>query len=242
MTKIHFLLFIFSLSLLFSLVNAYTDTSFSVTFKLSPDKVQVIEKTVFSLDSLEDSEAFSRSLRLGRSTIVDWKRYSRNIDYHIYGPLVFVNTTRIIAKRDSALTHNPAVVEVQYEINPNILLVKKKSSRVTEYILNTSLLNLNKLRSGEIVLGNIDELSFEIPDGAGFSIIQPDANEVLHNKVIFRGPLTSKFAFSFIIEQTLSQEVNAFFVDTYSNAANLIPLLLVVALLLFVWFKLVSDA
>ncbi len=238
----HFWLLLFSISLLFPLVSGYTDTSFTVTFQLSPDKVHVIEKTTFLLDGPEEKAAFSNSLRLGRSTVSDWKPYSRNIDYHVYAPLVFVNTTRIVAKQDFSIQYKPAVVVVEYDANPSILVKTVKSSRVTEYSVNASLLNLNTLAGGEIVLGNIEGLRFEVPEGDEFSKVQPDPTEKLRNYISFHGPLTSKFNVAFIQEKTLSEEVSGFFFDTFSNAANLIPLLLLLAFLLFLWFKLVSDA
>ncbi len=239
MTKFPFLVALFSILLLLP-VNGYTDTSFSITYKLIPGKVAVSEKIVFSLDNEVEERLFFQSLRLGRSTISDWRRYSQNIDYHVHGSLVFVNSTRIVAKRDSSISGNPAVVVVEYEMGPDILIKKVKSSRVTEYTLNESMLNLDRLRTGEIVLESVDELVFEIPEGARFSNIQPEPNSFTASSVSFKGPLSGKFAVSFVEEKTLSQEVNEFFVDTYSNAANLIPLLLLLALLVFLWFKLVS--
>ncbi|MBI4406678.1 hypothetical protein HY571_02075 [Candidatus Micrarchaeota archaeon] len=239
MTKFTFLVVVFSI-LLFLPVNAYTDTSFSITYKLNPGKVGVSEKIVFSLDDDAEERIFSQSLRLGRSTISDWRRYSQNVDYHVHGSLVFVNSTRIVAKRDASLPGNPAVVVVEYEVNPDILIKEVKSSRVTEYALNESLLSLDRLRTGEIVLETIDELVFEISEGSRFSNVRPDPDVSMPNSVSFKGPLSGKFAVSFIEEKTLSREVNEFFVETYSNAANLIPLLLLLALLVFLWFKLVS--
>ncbi len=242
MQKRHFWLFIFSIYLLFSLVSGYTDTSFAITFQLSPDKVHVIEKTTFLLDSPEEKAAFSNSLRLGRSTVSDWKSYSRYIDYHVSAPLVYVNSTRILAKQDFLLQYKPAVVVLEYDVDPVILIKAVKTSRVTEYAVNASFLNLNSLRAREIVLGNIEAVTFEIPEGDQFSKVEPSSSESNRNYVSFHGPLTGKFAVAFIQEKTLSQEVSDFFADTFSNAANLIPLLLGFAFLLFVWFKLVSGS
>ncbi len=239
MYKQRFLPFVFSILLLLGLASGYTDTSFSVTFQLSPEKVHVVEKTVFLLDNDAERNAFSTSLRLGKSTVSDWKKYSRNIDYHVLGPFVLVNSTRIVAKRDFSLSHNPAVVVVEYDAKPAFLTKKIKSSRVTEFELNSSLLSLNRLESKEIVLGNIDELVFEIPYGTQFGKLHPTPSEKTYNMISFKGPLTSKFEISFIAEKTLSEEVGTFFLETYSNAANLIPLLLAFALLLFIAFKLV---
>lgn len=240
MAKQAFFAFIFSICLLFPLVSGYTDTSFVLTFKLAPDKVKIVEKTVFSLDNDVEKAAFSNSLRLGRSTVSDWNKYSQNIGYHVFGPLVYVNTTRIVAKRDFSLQYNPGVVVVEYEVSPSILIKKVTGSRVTEYTLNTSMLALTRLQSKEIVLGNIDEMVFEIPEGDRFEVVEPDAPEKQLSRVSFKGPLTSKFVISFVREKTLSEEVSSFFFETYSNAADLIPILLVLALLLFVWFKLIS--
>ena len=245
MAKQNFLALIFSICLLFSLfplVSGYTDTSFVLTLRLSPDKVTVVEKTMFSLDSNEERAAFSSSLRLGRSTISDWSKYSKNIHYHVTGSLVYVNSTRIVAKRDFSLAYSPGVVVVEYEVSPTILTKTVKSSRATEYSINTSLLDLDRLQSKEIVLGNIDEIVFEMPEGDSFSVVEPETSEEGHNWISFKGPLTSKFYVSFIQEKTLSEEVNLFFVETYSNAANLVPLFLILALVLFVWFKLVSKS
>lgn len=241
MTLMRFSLLFLSVCLLFPLVSGYTDASFTVKFQLSPEKVHVVEKITFLLDNDVEKSAFSDSLRLGRSTISDWRTYSRYFDYHAFGPLIEVNSTRIVAKQDFSQSHAPAVVSVEYDVDPSLLLKTVKSSRVTEYAVNTSLLNLNKLRSGEIVVGSIDEFTFEIPEGTSFSQTLPEPQSRGNNFVSFKGPLTSKFEISFIEEKTLSEEVNLFFVSLFSNAANLIPLLLVLALLLFIWFKLVSD-
>lgn len=238
LNRLIFALF-FSICLLIP-VNGYTDTAFTLTFQLSPEKVHVIEKMVFSLDTAEERSAFSTSLRLGRSTVSDWSKYSRNVAYHVHGLLVYTNTTRIVAKPDFSLRHTPGVVLIEYDVSPLILSKTVKSSRVTEYEFNTSMLLLDRLQSKEVVLGNIDELVFEISEGDQFSKVLPDAQERSANRIVFKGPLTSKFELAFIQEKTLSQEVNEFFFQTYSNAANLIPLLLVLALLLFVWFKLVA--
>ncbi len=241
MSKRLLLVLVFSVFLLSGFVNAYIDTSTSMTFQLSPDKVHVIEKTVVLLENAAEKSAFSSSLTLGKSTISDWRAYSDNIDYHVYGPLVYVNSTRIVAKLDTSIPQNPAVIVVEYDVSPAILSKTVKSTRVVEYSLNFSLLNVKRLQSKEIVLGNIGEFSFEIPDGDAFSLVRPDAIKTGSNSVSFKGPITSSFEIAFIEEKTLSQEVNDFFVQTYSNVANLIPLLLVLALLVFVWFKLVSG-
>ncbi len=242
MTKRLFLLLVFSLYLLLSPASAYVDTSFSMTLQLSPEKVHVIEKNVFLLENDGEKTAFSNSLRLGRSTISDWRAYSHNIDYHVFGPLVFFNSTKIVAKIDVSVAHRPGVVVIEYDVDRSILEKRLKSSRVTEYWFNTSQLTLDRLRSRELVLGNIDELAFNIPEGDTFSVVQPDPQQRGLNAVSFKGPMASNFEIAFIQEKTLSEEVSDFFIQTYSNAANLIPLLLVLALLLFVWYKLVSES
>ncbi len=238
MTNIHFAPLFFSILLLFPLVNAYADTSFSVRIQLAPGNVHVIERTAFLLENSEERAAFSNSLQLGKSTIRDWRAYSHNIDYHVSGKFVYANSTRIVAKRDISTSFSPAVVVLEYDVDPSVLIERISSSRVTEYSFNASLLTLRRLQTDDIVLGNIDELTFEIPVGTAFSTVTPEPQLQSHNSVSFKGPLISKVKVSFIQEKTLSEEVSEFFVQASSNAANLISLLLLLAFLLFVWFKL----
>lgn len=195
----------------------------------------------FSLDSDQERQAFAASLQLGRSTVSDWSRYSSNIDYHFVGSVVNFDSIEITAKRDFTSVFPTGVVIIQYEVDSAVLIVEKPSSRVTRYILDTKKLDLPRLPSGEIVLGSGTKLSFEIPASASFNRASPAPDIESDQKVTFQGPLASHIFISFDEEKTLSEEVNEFFTQTTSNTASLIPILLALAVVAFLGYKLVTG-
>lgn len=236
---------IFSFLLLFSLflagqANAYTDTKFSMDLYLSPTYSHVVEKSTFSLDTDEERQTFANSLQLGKTTIADWKSYSRNIDYHV-GSIVLSNSTRVLAKRDLTALFPTAVVVVEYDIDTSILQLVDQSTRVTHYKLDSSKLALPKLRSNEIVLGSGATFSIEVPSTMRFEKVLPQPESRTPTKLIFQGPLASNLEITLIDEKTLGDEVSEFFTRTTSNATSFVPLLFGLAIIAFIAYKLVSG-
>ena len=147
-----------ALLLLSSMLFAYTDRSFQVFAKVNSDgSGHVVEKTVFNVDNTVEKEAFEYTLALGKTTLGDWAKYSKNVRYHFSGS---VFNPRIVAAREFAISSDAASITLEYDIG-NLTTAQKIGSRTTFYQLNTQILLLSQNRGGEITLGNNMEFNLE---------------------------------------------------------------------------------
>ncbi|HLC38253.1 MAG TPA: hypothetical protein VJI71_02260 [Candidatus Norongarragalinales archaeon] len=213
-------------------VFAYLDQSFAVTVKVGNDgNAKITEKTVFFLENEEEKKAFDYYLGLGKTTLFDWQRFSKNIKYHFSGS---VSDLRIVATREFLVHPNAASVTLEYDAD-NVMLLEGISSRITKYRFNTPLISLTSAK-GEISLGNAMSFTLELPDDADAIKVSPDPGVGRREKTItWTGPIFGVWDVEFIREGSLSSEVNAFFAQTVENLRhNYLWILLVLFALLLV--------
>ena len=193
---------------------AYLDQSFSIYAKVAEDgNARITEKTVFFLENDLEKEAFDYYLRLGQTTLLDWKRFSKSIGYHFSGK---VSTLRIVAKHEFDVHPNAASVTLEYDAE-EIMQMQLFSARATKYTLNTPLIALISSK-GEISLGNSMSFTLEVPRDAQEIKISPDPGVLREKNVItWTGPLHGKWDVEFTREKSLSDEVNQFFAKSVGD-------------------------
>ncbi|MFH1257472.1 MAG: hypothetical protein ABIG96_05625 [Candidatus Micrarchaeota archaeon] len=217
-------------------LNAYSDFSFSGHVKINEDgTAHVTEKTVFLFETPEERKAFEINMNLGESTILEWKKFSNNIGYHISG---IANNSKITAKREFTVSFEAGTVIVEYDTN-NLFHQQLVGSRRTTFDLDAGLLSFERTKTGQMSLGNNMDLTFEYPKGSDLLKVAP-VYEQEGNLVVWRGPIAGIWEFSYAREIPLSQEVSEFFVDTYNTAIEKLPLLLLSGFSLLVLFVLVK--
>jgi hypothetical protein len=224
-----------------SLAQAFSDHSLVTLVEFNPNgSAKVTEKITVTFDSDTERQAFTDAMAnpTSQSTIVEWKKFSKNVEYHIAG--VISSSTRITAKRDFSISYPAGNIIIEYDTLP-IAKVTQPTSRVTSYSFNGSGLNFKKLQTGQVILGQSTRLAFKIPTGARFTTINPQTEETTTNTASFLGPLSAKIQVEFETEKSLSQEVTDFFNDLTTNTVNLVPILLALAFITFFAYKLLSP-
>lgn len=113
---------------------------------------------------------------------------------------------------------------MSYYVN-NVTTVKQTAPRQFVYTFNKNVFNFEHAVSGEVLPSNTT-LTIIIPNGAKISTVYPIPDAPVANFTTgysnttrfswFDGEPLSKFTFIFIIHQSLSQEVEAFFAGTYN--------------------------
>lgn len=221
--------------------SGFTDHSLVTLVEFKSDgSAKVTEKITVTFDSESEREAFTNSMANPKvqSTIIELKKFSKNVDYHVTGAIT--SSTRITAKRDFTISYPAGNIILEYDTVP-IAFKFKPSSRATRFSFNTSGLNFQKLQTGQVVLGQSVRLAFRIPSEARFTSINPQIDENTKSTVSFLGPMSAKIAVEFEIEKSLSQEVTEFFSDLTANTVNLVPVLLALAFIAFFAYKLLTP-
>jgi hypothetical protein len=211
---------------------AYLDQSFGVEVKVNADgNAKITEKTVFFLENEEEKKAFDYYLSLGKTTLFDWQRFSKNIKYHFSGS---VSNLRIVATREFLIHPNAASVTLEYDAE-KVMFLEQTSSRTTKYRFNTPLISLTSAK-GEISLGNSMSFTLALPDDADAIKVSPDPGVGRKGKVItWTGPIFGIWDVEFVREGSLSSEVNEFFAKTVEDLRhNYLWLLLILFALLLV--------
>jgi len=187
---------------------AYLDQSFSIYVNvLDNGNARITEKTVFFLENDAEKDAFDYYLRLGQTTLLDWKRFSKNIGYHFSGGS---SNLSIVAGREFNIHPNAASVTLEYDAD-QVMLAEQISSRATKYSLNTPLISLISSK-GEISLGNSMSFTIELPADAEQVSISPDPGASRQkNGITWTGPIHGKWDVEYVREGSLSDEVNQFF-------------------------------
>ena len=217
---------------------AYLDQSFSLYAKVSEGgNAKITEKTVFFLENDAERDAFDYYLRLGNTTLFDWQRFSKSIKYHFSGG---VSDLKIVAAREFSIHPNAASVTLEYDAR-NITLIEKASSRITRYDLNTQLIALISSK-GEISLGNGMTLTLELPEEAQEIRVSPDPGPGRQKNIIkWQGPIFGRWDVEFILEKSLSDEVNEFFVKSVEDLRKNYLWLLILLFIAIVLFKFLSP-
>ncbi len=217
---------------------AYLDQSFAIYVKVLEDgNARITEKTIFFLENDLEKEAFDYYLRLGQSTLLDWKRFSKNIGYHFSGG---VSNLRIVATREFEIHPNAASITLEYDAE-QVMRLEPVSSRATKYSLNTPLIALISSH-GEISLGNSMSFTIEVPSDAQEIKVSPDPGALRQKNVItWTGPILGKWDVEFTREKSLSEEINEFFVKSVGDLQKNYFWVLLAAFALVVIFKFIQK-
>ncbi|NYZ75155.1 hypothetical protein H0O03_02730 [Candidatus Micrarchaeota archaeon] len=222
--------------------SAYSDYSFAVKADVKADGgMHVVEKTVFLFDSDSERTEFESFMNSGENSVLEWRKFSKNIRYHFGGSLVESESVKISARREYTVSFSAGSVTLEYDVSPDIFVKEKTSSRVMQYSLDSSYLSFDISRNREPVLGSGARLEMTLPaDATAVEIAPiPDARE--GNTFSWTGPVIGAWKVVFEREQPLSDEVNEFFASLSQNVFALIPFILVLGLIAFVAVKLMKS-
>lgn len=215
---------------------AYTDRSFAMAAKIDAyGNAHVIEKSVFTLDTQTEIDEFDNYQGLGKTTIADWRKFSKNIKYHFTGSVI---NPSIIAAREFNLGYDSASVSVEYDVS-GVFSLEITGKRITTYRLDDAKLAFGgSANKGEITLGNNMQFEIELPsDALAVNVVpKPGVSQPERNKLVWRGPIVGKWAISFEREKSLTSEVSEFFVQLYEQLSTWWILLIIV----FVFFALLA--
>ncbi len=223
--------FMFALPML----SAYTDHSLTVQMVIKSDgTAHVTERTIVYMDTQEEVDAFKNNLRLGKTTIVDWKKFSDNIRYHIGGPSSIAENLSITAGPEYSLGDRARAITLDYDMVTPITNITKIGSRTSRYWLRDEMLGFELNDNKQTILGSNVEFSILMPSGAsimkndGISQVGPSPYKYdpATQTVTWSGPMTGKWILAFEIEEPLSNEVYEFFSTTYQQILALAPLAL----------------
>ncbi|MEK6843481.1 MAG: hypothetical protein AABY04_03245 [Candidatus Micrarchaeota archaeon] len=222
--------------LIAGMLSGYSDYSYSMGMKINEDgSAHVTEKTIFLFENSIERKAFEINMNLGESTILEWRKFSDKIQYHMKGK---ISDVRITAKREFDVSFDAGAVIVDYNVD-SIFSQTKVGSRRTIYSLLPDALAFDRTKTGQTSIGNNAELYFEYPLDAELINAAP-VYESDGRKIMWRGPIAGNWEFSFAREIALSSEVSLFFIETYGRAVNSLPLILLPLFALLVLFVLVK--
>ncbi|MGB9576953.1 MAG: hypothetical protein ACP5IG_02080 [Candidatus Micrarchaeia archaeon] len=218
---------------------AYSDYSFSVNVKVNHDgSAHVTEKTVIIFSNDLEKEEFDAYLNTGENSVLEWKKFSRNVRYHFSGEIVRLATTKITARREYGLSFQAGSIMVDYDVDSSLFDAEKTSSRLTTYSLHSSYLSFDLSKNKEMVLGNGMQLRFVLPSDAYLVEAAPAPDSLEGNVLTWNGPLVGSWKIVYSVEQPLAEEVNQFFADFYENMFGVVPFVLLVGVIAFVAVKL----
>ncbi len=203
-----------------SACRAYTDYSFAVTAQVNEvGGAHVVEKSTFNLDTDAEREEFDNYQSLGRTTIADWRKFSKNIRYHFTGS---VTNLRIIAAREFDVSSVTASVSMEYDVS-SVFDSEKSGSRITRFSLNQGKLSFGGVENkGEISLGNNMKLMLVLPSDAIKieTAPEPGVTRPQRNVLVWAGPIVGKWDVFFEREKPLTTEVTEFFAKSYEELST----------------------
>ena len=225
--------FIAALLLVLPLAQAYTDHSLSVTVAVKKDgTAHIREKTIFCVDTDAEIQAFKDNLKLGKSTILAWKKFSDNIRYHIGGVQSPVDNLTITAGPEYDIKQNARSVTLDYDLVDQFVETKKVGSRTLLCTLNEEILGFDKSETRQTILGSNVYFTIALPQAA--SLVKKDgAVQVGPSPYVFDesnrtitwfGPSTGRWVLEYEVEEPLSDEVYGFFSGLYNKLVELLPL------------------
>jgi hypothetical protein len=199
---------------------AYTDYSFSVSAQIDGGgNAHVVEKSVFNLDTEVEREEFDAYQSLGKTTIADWRKFSRNVKYHFTGS---VGNLRIIAAREFQVSYATASISLEYDV-AGIFSSEQQGGRIKRFALDSSRLSFGGAETeGEIALGNNMEFSLLLPSDATMitTAPEPGVSRPERNKLVWKGPIVGKWDVSYYREKPLTTEVTEFFSQLYTQLST----------------------
>ncbi len=212
----------------------YSDLSLEVLIKVSEDgTAHVTEKTTIFMNTQSELESFDYTVLVGAS-IADWTRFSRNVRYHVNGP---VAAPRIAGRR---MGTNTGMIILEYDLASPIFSINQTGSRLKTYALNEGVLGFDSSRAGETIISKGTVLTIEIPVDAQLVSFSPPASSIEKNTLSWsatHGSIVGSWKLVFLREKSLSSEVNEFFVGFYEKIISLVPPLILLVIVVLVAYK-----
>ena len=109
--------------LLFSAFSAaYEDSSIAVLVHFNQDgTAKVSEKYAFLLSDDSEIESFEYYRNLGQNTVVSWRRFSKDLKFHVGADIIPSNAS-ITARRVLSVGRRSAELVLDYELNAPIMI------------------------------------------------------------------------------------------------------------------------
>lgn len=215
---------------------AYTQIGLTVNVTFNNDgSAHVTERYSLLLDNDTETETFQNYVEFGQNTIIEWRQFLKDLNYHLSGPSTPQNT-KISASRLLQIGARSAQIDLDYDLPTTATLKTKLKSRLTEYSFNQSYLNFVRSTDGQTVLPSGTTIIFNAPVN---SVIEsdgyyPSPAKISQISLAWVGPITAKWRFSYTVEESLSDEVASYFDSLYSNMFQMIPYILPIALALLI--------
>jgi hypothetical protein len=192
----------------------------------------VREKTIFYADTDAEIEAFKNNLKLGKSTLLAWKKFSDNIRYHIGGVQSPVDNLTITAGPEYDIKANARSVTLDYDLVDQFVTTQKAGSRTTRCTLNDPMLGFDRSETGQTVLGSNVYFTIALPAGSllsrkdGVALVGPSpyVYDESNRTITWSGPSTGKWLLEYDVEEPLSNEVFGYFSGLYNRLVELLPL------------------
>jgi hypothetical protein len=184
------------------------------------------------LNNDTEIETFESYREFSENTLLEWKQFLSQIGYHISGNYTPNNTT-ITATRLEDIGARSAQLDLDYDIPSGITNSEEVKSRLTQYTFNPDFLSFPRDSTGETVLPEGFTLVFTVPDGSTWDsqYAYPAPAIAENNNATWVGPATGKWRFRYDVEESLPDEVEAYFDGLYANTLSLLPWLLPIGLL-----------
>lgn len=253
-TRIGLVVFPLFMALLFSNAHAYFNiTQVNTTMVLSQNTTSADVIETFSLYMSNQSvQAYAQDRSAYNLSLADWQNIlqSSELTPHILNPKGSVSKLTFLP--GSIIPHGTgadALLIMTYTIN-NVSTVNEIAPRKFEYTFNDSVLNFEHTASGEALPQNI-RFTLVIPKGARVVSISPLPDSPPPNFVDNYTNVTAfswyaaeplyHFTFSYLITQSLQQEVASYFSNIYSHEnvyiyAVIVVLLVLLAIYIYVRF------
>ena len=223
-----------ALAVVGALASAYTDSSLEVLVHVNDDgTAHVTEKATIFMDTQSEQEAFDYNTLAGAS-ISDWTRFSKNVKYHVNGP---VTSPKITGRRIGTST---GMILLDYDVATPIFSAEQTGSRMKAFSLVNGALGFELSKAGETILPQGTILSVELPLDAQIVSVSPAVSSSEKNVVSWsaaHGYVVGTWKLVFQREKALSSEVNAFFLQLYDQAISLIPPIILLAIAALVAYK-----
>lgn len=226
--------FCIALALLAASSVAVTELSILASITFNDDgSAQVRERYNLLLSDEREVESFENYRVYGQNNIVEWRRFSPNIRYHVSRKGTPAQP-KITARRLPNIGSRSALIELEYYLAGEVAVPSKASSRVTRFNFNSSLLSLDYTAANELILPSPISIRLTPPPLGTIvrASLSPEPSAIDGNSVEWSGPITGKFSFAYLVEQQLGDEVSEYFNGLYGQGVSLIPSAVAVALVL----------
>ncbi|OIO26616.1 hypothetical protein AUJ14_01415 [Candidatus Micrarchaeota archaeon CG1_02_55_22] len=220
------------------------DVSLLVTVELHADGGAFVkERYGLLLNDDSEIEEFNNYRYFSQNTLTEWRRFSKNLKYHVAGQGVPVNP-KLSAKRLLNVGSRTVSIELEYDVS-HVVSSSAQGPRIQSYSFGTDVLSFDLTASREVILPlePLTTLELVLPPDAYLvqKTLSPEPTLQEGNKLSWSGPINGRWNVDYSIEQPLGNEVRAYFDGLYRNGVSVIPLALPIVFVLLVGVFLVNK-